>query len=809
MALSPESLPKLPPLPTSPESATSTSSTSTTLTTTPSNSTVTSPKTPKQDSNSLQLVHVAQPSSADSPSRYKSRLVKTITSFYRSKSTSSPPNLTSAALFLRNLHTADPTLNIAPTAAATAAHISHRQSLALLYEPRKAIMDAQPAPQTPSTSTPPHKQATTTPSSIPRPTPTKRKRKVSNLLSRLSSSTASSRAKADLKKTAPQPHFDSQIPKPRALLRKQSDPVLSTSSPNSRTYSPHNEQTQGANAHIKQQNTTQTTPNLKQQSLAPPVTLSTAASSTPTTPALRATRASSLPNSLPLRSAAPRAGTPSPSAPTSPMHLRRQSEGFNATSVVSMRATSRMKTHRRSVGSRSLSSYSPRSQSTLINPVKVEELKSKINELEEVLMQEKAERDSVYTRMSRISSLEAELDREKIEKARLLTRLKIYEGGYTSNRSSLLSSNPRYSTHSAQSDGASSFTSVAPSLEDRGTMVGSPFVDDWRRLTNRDSGYSIDALEVKVRTLEQEVEKRDLQLAAAAAASPNDDKYDQTLEFQNNLTELKLKKEALRNENETLRTELQFLRDNVKTLSARTQLLDRKLCGKNTQLDQNEVKLKAMQDQVDTITQELEEERTRLSVAKRSTEEVASKLRQTESDLSDSELQTARATKQMQALRNELERVRLEAEQEATKALHNRRQLEKQVAGLQRDNRRSARVVTALETSVQDLKISLEEKAMENDELNRSIQKVMEQANDTIEGAKRHSTVSSAGILLSPNVSGSSPTTAPFMYIASPSLRSAVSSCTSISEHDYEPKHYSYSSYQQQPQRNSLNSLAE
>lgn len=65
------------------------------------------------------------------------------------------------------------------------------------------------------------------------------------------------------------------------------------------------------------------------------------------------------------------------------------------------------------------------------------------------------------------------------------------------------------------------------------------------------------------------------------------------------------------------------------------------------------------------------------------------------------------------------------------------RTLEKQLVMAQRDARRAKRVISALEANVHDLKITVEEKNMENDELNRSITRVMQQAASVLEGPHR------------------------------------------------------------------------
>lgn len=454
-----------------------------------------------------------------------------------------------------------------------------------------------------------------------------------------------------------------------------------------------------------------------------------------------ATMASLMANSAPQTSA---------STVMSPASLiRKHSEGHNS-SMMSGRPSSRLRTHRRPGSRTSGSSTSSRAQNTF----KVEELKSKIQELEEVLLQEKAERESVYTRMGRINSLESALERERSEKTQLLSKLKAYEKfNGTGNNHSVASlnnstvsasgeergSNNRSSTHS---DGSSADSANSTSKEnsgdegssDRATVVGSPSVDEWHRLL-RDTDIKTDALESKISALEMEIENRDLQLAAR-----DEDTFGyQILEFQNVITELKLQKEGLRNENETLHGELHKLKDSFKSVKTRSQTLERKLSGKTTKLEVYESQVALAQEKFNKYTEEIEAKNKMLNHKAREIEDLRAKFKSTESHLLESEAQVIRANKQLDLYRVEVEKARSETEQSQAKAQHEKWQAEKQMTILERDNRRSKRIIAALETSLQDLKISLEEKAMENDELNRSIQKVMEQANETIEGAKRHS----------------------------------------------------------------------
>lgn len=454
-----------------------------------------------------------------------------------------------------------------------------------------------------------------------------------------------------------------------------------------------------------------------------------------------------------------------------------------------------MKMNRRSASARS--SVGSTTTSRAQNSFRVEELKTKIHELEEVLLQEKAERETVYSRVSQINFLEGALDRERAEKQQLLAKLKVYETGTPLLDADSSCPTPdgahRRSTSSGESnkDGSGYDT-----FSDRATMVESPSVDDWRRL-KRDSESRTDALESKISALEQEIENRDMQLAAYGEEAF---RY-QILELQNAVTELKLGKEALRNENEALSLELKKYKESFKTVKARSQTLERKLSGRKTKLEVYESQMSITQDKLTRSNEEVEQKNKLLIQKARELEDVWSKLKSTESHLQECENHIVHTNRQMELCRLEVEQVRGECEQIQAKAQHERWQSEKQITALERDNRRGKRIVAALETSLQDLKISLEEKAMENDELNRSIQKVMEQANETIEGAKRHSLYIASPVMsplpMSPVQRPASATTIRTHHPRRSQMRNSAGGY--ISSHP--------ESHHQQPYRNSFNSI--
>ncbi|KAF5096686.1 hypothetical protein DV451_004132 [Geotrichum candidum] len=232
----------------------------------------------------------------------------------------------------------------------------------------------------------------------------------------------------------------------------------------------------------------------------------------------------------------------------------------------------------------------------------------------------------------------------------------------------------------------------------------------------------------------------DCTVVADITPTAQESKIDNNIfEYQNRITELKLSKQALKNENQALSAELAALKDSMKLAKTKSQSLERRLSGRNTKLQVLESQVAVLQQRVASGASEVDSKNKLLNIKSRELDDMNAKLKFTSSHLQEADAQLVRATKQLDVYKTELDKRRLEIEQLQSRSEHERWQFEKQLTQLERDNRRGKRLITALETSLQDLKISLEEKAMENDELNRSIQRVMEQANETIEGAKRHS----------------------------------------------------------------------
>lgn len=351
-----------------------------------------------------------------------------------------------------------------------------------------------------------------------------------------------------------------------------------------------------------------------------------------------------------------------------------------------------------------------------INPVfmriqnsRVEELKSKIYELEDVLQSEKAEREAYVTKMEHIKSLESILAKERYEKEMLVLKLKTF----MQNAQTATISGPS----SPNIDGSDSAT----------------LADDERIKYN----------EIRISQMETVVMEQDINtsvqgevLSSASSTTDSDEKDDRgLLGLQTELSVLKSENNVLKREKDNYQNAFKNQEEEIRTIKTRLQKLEPEYASSTDKLKENEIKLAEYKDRATTLESQIsnkdvfiKEKLLILGAVESNNRDLDTKIR----DLDEKLEITIKESERFRIERDDLQR-------QVNGFLASRKQTEKQITNLERDNRRAKRLITALETSLQDLKISLEEKAMENDELNRSILKVMEQANETIEGAKRHS----------------------------------------------------------------------
>jgi hypothetical protein len=334
---------------------------------------------------------------------------------------------------------------------------------------------------------------------------------------------------------------------------------------------------------------------------------------------------------------------------------------------------------------------------------RVEELKTKIYELEEVLQSEKAEREASVTRVEQIKTLESMLSKERYEKEMINMKLK-----HLMQNSQAAGSNP---------------SSPNMSGSDSATLA-----DD-----ERIKYYQERISELEAR-LENDSSTRDDTVSIGSTDTDEEDDRGM-LSLQTEVSVLKSENKLLKREKDNYQSTLRRQEDEIRVVKNRLQKLEPEYISAADKLKESEIKLSEHKERATTLESQLSNKdlfiKERLSIL----EDIEIKHRELDVKARDLHEKLEKATEESDRYRIE----RDDLQRQVQGFLTSRKQTERQIAGLERDNRRAKRLITALETSLQDLKISLEEKAMENDELNRSILKVMEQANETIEGAKRHS----------------------------------------------------------------------
>lgn len=394
--------------------------------------------------------------------------------------------------------------------------------------------------------------------------------------------------------------------------------------------------------------------------------------------------------------------SPLSSSPT----MRRRSASLQSTPAYSVKATPRMKTHNRSRTSiSSMSSYTSSSSSTRRPSINVEQLKSKINELQQVLEQEQSDRAFADSFVERVRFLEGELAKERNERIKLLTKLRVYENSRNKPESMI------------------SITSIDSSLS--GGFSSSCEEDLY-------SDDSHNSLKQQMTYLENQLAKKDAKLKEVNEELVQERKKseEKILNSQKEITELKLLHEGLKTNNDALKMHIQTLIDRLSKAEAITKQTDKQLSRRQSKLELTTSKLAELESTIKSLNQDI-------------TDKVESK----NAEIKNLTMRLAQYQKQSRQLTDKIKHLltgnqifqqRIQTlEVERNEMVKSTYKYQKQVSALDREYRCAVKHITSLETSLQDLKISLEEKAMENDELNRSIQKVMEQANDTIKVAKR------------------------------------------------------------------------
>lgn len=700
----------LPHLPTSPTLSTSSLS---------SISTTSFPRTPKY---STYAVFKTTPIDTDSDGYYdddndtlttmtprytnKSNFMKSITALYSKEKSpqSNKDRLTSAAKFLKDLQSNDLSPPNLQSLESQADHdvLSHQHSLEVLDNHKSLLPEF-------TTSTP------------------KRKRKMTDLFMRLSSSAVSTKNKTDRKtNTGSASSFlpDTQIPiltcetlrfrkHQHSLNKSISTPVLnsnrSTSSSSSLpSYGPPQLPRKSSKRVLSDLPT-----NLKIHSMQPfenlafvddktnakkpskklsnILTTKTSQSSVPLK-AISTTQSKSI-NTLESSISSPLLSSQSPK-PT----RRQRSTSLLSTTGCSVKATFRMKSHNCSQTSISSMTPSTSSTSSLRPSDKVEQLKTKINKLQQGLKPEKHERKPSSSHIKRIEYLEDEVSRERSEQMQLLAKHRLYKNHHNKSESQITSTGS-----------ASGLPSTFSSDHDEDT-----------RLENCDS-----AMERRVPCLESQFSQRNTELKTPKRIMIQEKSISEheILNGQRCITGVKLSLERFKTEDDTLN-------NNFSKTETTTKQADKQLSRRQSKPKYSASRVAKLENTIDHLNKDFS---TKIENKNIEIKDLTTLLAQYKSKSRQLNDKVKRLTVENQVLQERSQTLEIEHNEMAKAACG----YQKQVTAVDREFRRAILYITSLETSLQDLKISLEEKALENDELNRSIQRVMEQANDTIEGTKR------------------------------------------------------------------------
>lgn len=383
----------------------------------------------------------------------------------------------------------------------------------------------------------------------------------------------------------------------------------------------------------------------------------------------------------------------------SPKPTRRQrSTSLLSTTGYSVKATLRMKSH--NCPQTSISSITPSTSSTssLRPSDKVEQLKTKINKLQQGLKPEKHERKPSSSHIKRIEYLEDEVSRERSEQMQLLAKHRLYKNHHNKSESQITSTGS-----------ASGLPSTFSSDHDEDT-----------RLENCDS-----AMGRRVPCLESQISQRNTELKTPKRIMIQEKSISEheILNGQRCITGVKLSLERFKTEDDTLN-------NNFSKTETTTKQADKQLSRRQSKPKYSASRVAKLENTIDHLNKDFS---TKIENKNIEIKDLTTLLAQYKSKSRQLNDKVKRLTVENQVLQERSQTLEIEHNEMAKAACG----YQKQVTAVDREFRRAILYITSLETSLQDLKISLEEKALENDELNRSIQRVMEQANDTIEGTKR------------------------------------------------------------------------
>lgn len=350
-----------------------------------------------------------------------------------------------------------------------------------------------------------------------------------------------------------------------------------------------------------------------------------------------------------------------------------------------------------------LRSPPPKKLSKRPKSIPVQELKSKIMELESVLSQERSKYELEHDRIDRVSLLEQRLTQEHEENARL--------------QAHILRLEQQTSLPSNKFDDQVVVESNKVSAPSENSVKSTEYTSSMKRQSLQQSEYK-----------HQSLQQSDYKHQSLQKSDYKQQYYDlqglfstQLAQFQSIISELKVQKKTLCSKNTSLTSEIDSLRIVLENNQLKFQKLEHQLNVKQAKIESLDNGFKTSQESLQMALRDLKKKNAEIN--------------DLNSSISMLTKQTSLYLSNVQALEKEVEMLN-------TKILRDSWSYSKQYNVQQRELRRKNCAIVSLETALQDAKISLEEKEMENDELNNSIMKLMERTNQAIEDVKRSSTIS-------------------------------------------------------------------
>lgn len=387
---------------------------------------------------------------------------------------------------------------------------------------------------------------------------------------------------------------------------------------------------------------------------------------------------------------------------------------------------------------------------------RVEDLRSKIYELEAVLEAERAGRDCVEEWADQIKSLSEALARERTEKDALKRQLTSMtadaqaqlqqaqndtDGGEPSqDRDSRITKySQRLSTNSSQGGLRYSSASLSPLVSEADTLADC--CNDEMKVLN---AYLPSE---HIHDTQDSINMEDPNFDSKPQTPENNVSRNYELEINNthilrletSITMLKADNSALRRETEASHHVLQEKENYINHLKGKIETLTKEATEAKNQVSNKQLEMVTDRAKIAGLEAIIRSKEDHIKILETSNKQKIIQLDESKKELEQKEkiVQESIETRERESAENSELKNQLRVFQTSRKPMDDKMQ------ALERDYRLAQRTIENLEVALQDVQLSVEEREIENDELNRSIQAVMDQAKQAIGSAsKRHSILS-------------------------------------------------------------------